>query len=220
MFKKFLKIGQIVLGLLFNNKVRSGPFQGMSTSKNYFGSSYLPKVLGTYEIEITPVLYTEFVKNEVFIDIGCAGGYYMQLADQVSPDILLHGFDINEKALGFVKHLLPNARLENKSFDIECAIEVFKFYEGKSKLILMDIEGFEWPLLIDFIRLAKNYSETTIVVELHNHDKRAFKIPEEILENSSILDYRFGNKVPFFKLMTENEFRASSTQYLVWRSTE
>lgn len=220
MYYKALKSVQIALGLFYGNKIKSGPFRGLKINRNYFGSSYLPKIYGSYEIEIAELLHQEFERNEIFLDIGCAGGYYMQLAVQVNPGIKLHGFDINQKALDSVSKLLPEATLENISFDMGSAERIFEIYKNKKKLILLDIEGYEWEILMDFINLVQADGQTTLVVELHNHDSRSFDVTEMVSSRVLILNYRFKTGVPLDKMVTENEFREQSTQYLIWQNRE
>ena len=59
-------------------KVTGGPFQGMEYGKtSSFCSAYYPKILGTYEMELIPVINAFLEKGYCHIvDIGAADGFY------------------------------------------------------------------------------------------------------------------------------------------------
>jgi hypothetical protein len=59
------------------DRVRCGPFASMHYSVGAIGSAYLPKLLGSYERELTTII--EEVCSErpqLIIDVGAAEGYY------------------------------------------------------------------------------------------------------------------------------------------------
>ena len=58
-------------------KVRLGPFAGMQYVDSAIGSAYLPKLLGTYERELTGVIEQVCVSQpELVVVLGAAEGYY------------------------------------------------------------------------------------------------------------------------------------------------
>ena len=57
--------------------VTSGPFAGMRYIDASFGSAYIPKLLGTYEQELSNVLAGIIAKRpKAVVDVGAAEGYY------------------------------------------------------------------------------------------------------------------------------------------------
>src|SRR5687768_17261507 len=59
-------------------EVLTGPFAGMKYPYASNGSAVFPKLLGTYESEISELFRYERLKRyRTFIDIGCAEGYYL-----------------------------------------------------------------------------------------------------------------------------------------------
>jgi hypothetical protein len=58
-------------------RVSGGPFAGLKLSERSVGSELLPKLLGTYELELHRVI-EEFLSTDydVLINIGCGEGFY------------------------------------------------------------------------------------------------------------------------------------------------
>ncbi len=218
MFSKSFKLIQLIFGFFyFRSTIKSGVFKGFLISKNFFGSSYLPKILGTYECEIAKVFFNSIEECELFIDIGCAGGYYIQLATQINPNIEIIGIDINEDSLNAIKKNIKYNRLElkNLKFD-ESSFDILeKSSSGKKTLVLIDVEGYEWPVIDNILAIKDKNPNINFIIELHNHDPRSYKLPKNIIDKYSILNYRFYSGIPFLKLITENEFRDLNTQYLI-----
>ncbi len=58
-------------------RVYSGPFTGMRYGPTAVGSAYIPKLLGTYERELAPLIEQACSQSPRWIvDIGAAEGYY------------------------------------------------------------------------------------------------------------------------------------------------
>ena len=59
------------------DRVRLGPFTGMRYVSRSIGSAHLPKLLGTYERELQPVIEQACsARPNLIIDLGAAEGYY------------------------------------------------------------------------------------------------------------------------------------------------
>lgn len=69
---------KIVSALTPELKVIKGPFEGMKyPSLRAAGSALVPKLIGTYEIELTPYIMKIIEKNySIILNIGSAEGYY------------------------------------------------------------------------------------------------------------------------------------------------
>ena len=67
------------LELMFTDlTVKNGPMAGLKyPSFSSFGSSIFPKLVGTYENELAPIINKlNATQYKLIIDIGCAEGYY------------------------------------------------------------------------------------------------------------------------------------------------
>src|ERR1700683_867887 len=70
------RLGQ-KLAARVGNTVQQGPFRGMILSDAVSGS-HLPKLLGSYEAELYPVVDVILQRPyRLVIDVGCGEGYYL-----------------------------------------------------------------------------------------------------------------------------------------------
>lgn len=145
----------------------SGPFKGMRYVDRSIGSTYFPKVLGTYEMELNPVWEELFSgKHDVFIDIGAAEGYFaVGVALRTSWPVIAFEADPMTPlpqlaALNGVKdriRLHPACDLQ----DLTDAIG------GSARpLLLVDIEGSELLLLDP--HYIPSLMRATLIVEVHD----------------------------------------------------
>ena len=97
-------------------QIMSGEFKGLAISKNIYGSGYTPKILGTYEEEISAFVKKQLLNKSfsLFVDVGCAGGYYCEIARQLRPDIQILGYDLNTDAIKYCKQILNSAQFRDK----------------------------------------------------------------------------------------------------------
>jgi hypothetical protein len=74
--------------------VLDGPFLGMRYGNQAFGSRLWPKLLGTYETELHPLI-REILRNPPsrIIDVGCAEGYYAVGFALTCPSSEVHAYD-------------------------------------------------------------------------------------------------------------------------------
>ncbi|MBI3046083.1 MAG: hypothetical protein HYY86_00850 [Candidatus Harrisonbacteria bacterium] len=134
------------------------------------GSRFLPKLLGTYELEIAPTIRKTFEKSfEVIIDVGAAEGYYAVGMAMKNPKAGIIAFEADKNGRDSIEKM---ARI-NGVFD---RIKVYGLCDAKSLtesipnnkkcLIIMDIEGAEAILLDNFIIPKLNTCH--IIVEIHD----------------------------------------------------
>ena len=151
-------------------KVRHGFFKGMKYPKNRSISSALfPKLLGTYERELHPVL--ERICREPYkgiVNIGCAEGYYaVGLALRI-PGAKVYAFDLNPEALALCREMAALNGVEQRvitgSFCDGSELKRVPF--GGKGLIVCDCEGYEKQLftreIVDFL------AGHDVLVELHD----------------------------------------------------
>jgi hypothetical protein len=87
-------------GLFDRLEVLNGPFKGMKYPDfKSVGSSFYPKLLGSYEKELHEVIIQFFSKNySELIDVGCAEGYYAVGFALKNADMQVHAYDTDNQA--------------------------------------------------------------------------------------------------------------------------
>ena len=159
---------EIIAEILEKLKVASGPFKGLKyPSLNSYGSSLLPKLLGTYERELSDVINVICTKKySSIVDIGCAEGYYAN-GFAIKMNIPVYAFDISSTARKLCKEIsvLNETNIKIGGFcdlNILCSLDL-----GKKSLIMMDCEGYELNL-ID-MNFVKKLGRHDLLIELHNN---------------------------------------------------
>jgi SAM-dependent methyltransferase len=151
--------------------VISGPFAGTRYISESYGSSLYPKLLGTYEKELSAFWDSSLLQSvDTIINIGCGEGYYLAGLGRLSQrddgrHATLFGYDLSEKAIKLCNTLLEQNGLSAKSL-------VAGPFDGaglgnENVLVVCDIEGAEesvmdptlWPGLIDSILVIEVHDE-------------------------------------------------------------
>lgn len=157
-------------------KVQHGPFKGMEYSSfEAIGSALYPKLLGSYERELTDII-DEIKGNEYsqILDIGCAEGYYAvgfaYLAKLNNFKTRVYAYDINKKARILCRKMTKVNKVSNiVTISNKCTsnkLANFKF-TGRS-LIISDCEGYEREL---FTKISiKNLVNCDVLIEVHDFD--------------------------------------------------
>lgn len=220
-----VRLAQATVGFLLPPRVRSGPFRGARIHRNTFGSAYLPKILGTYEMEIAEHLRSAVLdpRTDAFLDIGCAGGYYLQAVSHLRPDIELFGVDANPRAARVaspISHGVAVTVLTKRADSRDIA----SVCEGHRRpVVLIDIEGGERDLLSPGIAgLLRN---AVILVEVHEYlgvDPGALAAVLTDTHAVVIVPFaRYGLEHPAaawaspLRLLLRHELRHPGTSYLV-----
>lgn len=152
-----------------DGRVASGIFQGMRYAPTAFGSALLPKLVGSYEVELTPALNELLlVKPKVIIDIGSAEGYYAVGLALKLPSATVHAFDTSSAARALCRRL---ARMNGVADRVRvsglCTHDTLNSLDLESSMIIRDCEGCESTLLDP--ALAPSLRRAYIIVELHEH---------------------------------------------------
>ncbi|MGB0695008.1 MAG: hypothetical protein ACPGOY_05120 [Rhodospirillaceae bacterium] len=143
----------------------AGPFQGMRFDIGPVGSCLLPKLLGTYEQELHPVIRKAVRRGyKRIINLGCAEGLYAVGFKRLMPDTEIIAVDI-----------LPEARAKCQAMaelnGVELVISDGLAHSDLARLctpdtlIWSDIEGAEEDLLDP--EAVPALKTTDMVVELH-----------------------------------------------------
>ncbi len=150
--------------------VKHGVFKGMKyLEMESIGSELFPKLLGSYESEIEPVLkkicrsdYTEIV------NIGCSEGYYAVGLAMRIPSAIVYAYDNNEKAIRLCKNMSQLNGVEHRIFTGSfCDVEVLKTIPfTKRGLIISDCEGYEKVLFTE--EIAQRFAKHDFLIEIHD----------------------------------------------------
>lgn len=150
-----------------DRKVLSGPFQGM---KFTLENPDLPKLLGTYELEIhSAIERLEAYRFDQIINVGAGEGYYAVGAALKWPKAVVCAFEAEQNKHQQILQLSQDNGVSDriKIFGI-CQVDDLLASLDKflSTLILIDVEGAEIQLLNpELIPLLK---KTVIIVETHD----------------------------------------------------
>jgi hypothetical protein len=151
------------------SQVNYGPFAGMKYVSESIGSAHYPKLLGTYELELHPII--EELCNINFdriINVGAGEGYYSIGLALRNHQAEIIAFESDNKGRKLIQNMVElNGIGKRLSLHGECDIISLQaaLKGAKNPLIFMDCEGEEGNLLDPSI--CQDLRDTTIVVELH-----------------------------------------------------
>ncbi|TKB98617.1 class I SAM-dependent methyltransferase [Pedobacter cryophilus] len=201
------------------NKIHQGPFKGLKYNLNSVGSVLTPKLIGTYEHELSHFFTKDFLKDyHLFIDIGAAEGYYVCGVKYLNPSLQIAAFETEKKGR---KQIERNLMLNN--LWIENSIEIFgectsknlsaRLSPDKTTFILCDIEGYEYILLDP--KETKGLKYCDILIELHHdiYPDVSTKMRERFCKTHDIVTINKINKQELSSKF-KNEFIIKNFTYL------
>ena len=190
--------------------VRHGPFKGMKYSgRESFSSALFPKLLGSYEREIQPII-EEICKQEYteVVDIGCAEGYYAIGFAMRMPKATIYAYDTDQAAACACQKM---ARLNNVDQRVItgsfCSNETLQKIPFRGKgLIISDCEGYEISLFSE--RIVPTLARHDLLIELHDFIdinissiiRKQFERTHEIIAIESIDDIKKAQTYSFEEL--------------------
>jgi len=150
--------------------VLHGPFKGLRyPALMAMGSALYPKLVGSYEREIHPII--EEICNTRYseiVNIGCAEGYYAVGLAMRIPTAKVEAFDIEPEARMLTGEMAKvnglEARLTIRSLCTEETLRDFQF-TGKG-LVVCDCEGYERQLFTPASRA--NLAHCDLLIETHD----------------------------------------------------
>jgi hypothetical protein len=152
--------------------VVGGPFAGMQYVDSAMGSMLAPKLLGTYEQELAPLIEKIIQRGyRTIINIGAGEGYYAVGLAQRLPEarvICFEALDNNRPQIRTLSQLNGVAdRVEIRGL---CTAELLAdtLVPGDDALIVCDVEGAEIEILDP--RIAAGLSTAHLLVEMHDND--------------------------------------------------
>lgn len=156
---------------LFASKtVLHGPFKGMVYPGLRSKSSALyPKLLGTYEQELSATIESYIGKNyEQLLDIGCAEGYYAVGMAMRMPHLRVFAYDIDAEARTLTQAMAKLNRVEDRvKVENSCTSDTLKQFDfTKKTLIISDSEGYEKYLFTS--DCIENLKSVDLLIETHD----------------------------------------------------
>ena len=206
-------------------QVLNGPFQGMkypnAISK---GSTFVPKILGSYEAELHSIIseLIAFNYDEIW-DIGCAEGYYAVGFAFRCNDAKIRAFDIDINSRQACE-MLANINNVNGRLEIcsKCDADLINDFNFMNGLIISDCEGFELDLFerVDIGNKALDYLieihewplDNNIAIKILNLFKNSHNV--EIIQ--SVSDLYKAKHYSFYPLVSEASF-SLETRYNAFR---
>ncbi len=154
--------------------VVGGPFEGLRYVDSAMGSTLGPKLLGTYEQELTPTVETIIARGyRTVINIGAGEGYYaVGLATRMESTRVIC-FEAMEKNRPQIRTLSKrngvSDRVEIRGF---CTAELLAelLEEVEDVLIVCDVEGAELDILRPDIAPALRRAD--VLIEMHDITQR------------------------------------------------
>lgn len=128
--------------------ILAGPFKGMRYLPIALHSLLMPKLLGTYEAELSPLLEELLPELNFFIDVGCAEGYYVAGMAYRKPQMRSIGVDIDTRARRCLKELTDLNKLYDRvGFTSSTAIALAMEGISGQGLVIVDVDGSEAEVL-------------------------------------------------------------------------
>jgi hypothetical protein len=169
LFDHFVDMVTRYLGQL---TVLSGPFKGMNYIRGSVGSSFMPKIFGTYELEIAPWI-SELPQFGLGLDIGAAEGYYAVglLRSKICKRMI--AWEMNPNGQVMMSQLAVansvDSRLDIRGYCDSTQLNQSISEASGNVLVVIDCEGFEGDLLepVD----GNLLSRCSFIIETHNSIK-------------------------------------------------
>lgn len=151
-------------------EVVSGPFAGMKLEGGAVGSAETPRILGTYELELAPLIESiDWSRFDKVVDVGAAEGYYavgLARRRDVRKVVAFEGTEAGRRLLAQTAHRnAVEPKLEIHGLCDLPALAQQLTPENGVFFLLMDIEGGE-AILLD-PRVIPALRHTFVVVEVH-----------------------------------------------------
>jgi hypothetical protein len=182
---QFTGLHSEIAALLFPSnspvEVVNGPFKGMKYINEIVWGSITPKWLGSYEVELQPILEKIIGSNyNTIIDVGCAEGYYAVGMARAVPGAKVFVFDTDYISRKQVSRLAALNKVEAR-FHLGkwCGHDDLNRIPSGKTLVICDIEGFE-AMLLDPTH-APGLLRCDILVEVHEEDNAPGRVEQTLM---------------------------------------
>lgn len=211
-----------------------GPFEGLVyPSMKSVGSSFYPKIIGSYEKELWPIL-NEMKANDYsdIIDIGCAEGYYAVGFARMFENAIIHAYDTNFEARKLCREMSVINNVEERiKIHTNCSSEILEDFNFSRKgLIICDCEGCEKNIFTH--KNLENMKNCDLIIETHDFldinisvkIKELFKNTHDLISIKSIDDIEKAHTYKFKvldkctledKLLYLSEYRPKIMEWVI-----
>lgn len=212
--------------------VRHGVFRGLKfpTPESASGS-LIPKLLGSYERELHPLLERLQARNySEIVDIGCAEGFYAVGLARLFPAATVFAYDTNPEAVRLCRLLAQangvEARMVTGAFCDAAALQ--KLPLTRRTLVVSDCEGYEKHLFTP--ETVRRLATHDVLIEVHDmvdieisaRLREVFQVTHQLEVITSVDDirkaqtYEYPELQPFSRAERKvllNEWRAASMDW-------
>jgi hypothetical protein len=169
-FERDQNLTRIATELFPSLTVATGPFEGMRyPNLRSVGSALLPKLLGSYESELHPVL-EQLLRQpyDAVVDVGCAEGYYAVGIGLRLGTAEIYAFDTDSRAREVCGEMAKlNGVAQRVHVGGLCDKAVLKSLPlGDRALIIADCEGYEKQLFDS--EMAGVLARHDLIIETHD----------------------------------------------------
>lgn len=161
-----------------SGKIAAGLFKGLQYLPFALHSLLLPKLLGTYEAELAPLLQSLLPQLDFFIDVGCAEGYYVAGMAFLRRQLRCIGVDIDPKAKLLLEQLVRSNALEATVAFAPTLRPALLNCAGRG-LILVDVDGAEQQILQELQAVLQEHQSITSLDLLLETDRAADDLSNE-----------------------------------------
>jgi hypothetical protein len=155
--------------IFFKQEVKNGLFKGLQFNHiKPTGSSVYSKLLGSYELELEPVLKNLLNQNFThLVNVGCDEGYYAVGITRVLPGINVIAFDCNKMAQEKCRALAALNNVEQQIVVKGCFAEneIAGIKNASKTLFIIDCEGCEDNIITQ--TLIADFTTASFIIELH-----------------------------------------------------
>jgi len=152
------------------NVVHGGPFAGMQFLDQPVWGAYIPKLLGTYELELHPLVERMVASRPShLIDIGGAEGYYAVGMLMRLPELRVSVFERLEQGRRAIAQLAGMNHVPERLTVLgscDPAGLSARLRETHATALISDVEGYEVELLDP--ALVPELANVTMLVEVHD----------------------------------------------------
>lgn len=150
------------------SRVRSGPFAGLEVPRHAAEGCLAPKMLGTYESELHPVIEAVAERGyRTVVNIGSAEGYYAVGLALRLPTARILAYDIDETAQVATRRMAEvHGVADRVAVGGEFRHADFAALDPLTTFVFCDIEGAELDLLDP--SKAPALARLDMLVEIHN----------------------------------------------------
>ncbi len=193
-FLSYLVFIKFKFNLYHKCEVLTGPFKGLKYSEpTSVCGPILPKLLGTYESELIPIINLISEKNyNTIYNIGAAEGYYAIGFSMLFKNSTIKAYEIDKEGFKFLKQ---NVKFNNKDKKIQCInsfanSDIKKITDEEKNLIFSDCEGCEFEIFDKDV--LKNLINSDLILEIHTNDYKETLIEKQLKETHSVHRIGYG----------------------------